>query len=408
MEKPVTLPHIFLMPTTNCVASCHYCFSPVSQHRMDDDTLERTVAWIKATADALYEENRDKLNPERMPQLKITYHGGEALMMGKAFMKKSLEMIDAMDIPFPKRIGIQSNLWLLDQEYCDMFKQYDMSVGTSLDGPEGINDSQRGDGYFKKTMKGVDLLRKNGIDVACICTFTKTSARYYKEIFNFFASENMHFTFSMVQPTMDKAFNAQMSLSNQEQAELVNNLTQLYLQDLNKIRVQALDVHLLSLTARIAGGVVLGNCIGDQIAIGPDGGVYNCQMFVGHENYKWGSVQGTRSLADIMKGSPWLAFKEWHASQKQNCKGCSYSDLCSGGCIYNAIMSNNEVLDTNRKDPACTAYKDTLNTINALQLNAMALTEQGGDRSGRHTEQELIALQSFRGFLKAYWHRRSS
>jgi len=45
-----------------------------------------------------------------------------------------------------------------------------VSVSTSLDGGREICDSQRGAGYFDKTMAGIRLLRENGLDVSAIAT----------------------------------------------------------------------------------------------------------------------------------------------------------------------------------------------------------------------------------------------
>ena len=117
-----------------------------------------------------------------------------------------------------------SNLWLLDEDLCRLFKDYHINVGTSLDGPEKITDNQRGKGYFQKTMKSIELLRKHDIPVSCICTFTKENAPYYEEIFNFFMKENLNFKFFIVQPTMDKEFESDLSLTCKEQSELVESL----------------------------------------------------------------------------------------------------------------------------------------------------------------------------------------
>jgi uncharacterized protein len=69
---------------------------------------------------------------------------------------------------FPNKVhfGIQSNLWLLTEELCQLFKEHKVSLATSLDGPQIINDAQRGQGYFQKTMKGIQLARSHGLNVA--------------------------------------------------------------------------------------------------------------------------------------------------------------------------------------------------------------------------------------------------
>ena len=61
--------------------------------------------------------------------------------------------------------SIQTNLWALDQEYVDLFARYRVQISTSLDGDRETTDSQRGEGYFNQTMRGVKLLMENGIAV---------------------------------------------------------------------------------------------------------------------------------------------------------------------------------------------------------------------------------------------------
>lgn len=406
MKSPNNIPHFFFMPTMGCVAKCRYCYSPVSAQKMNEETLKQTFIWIKATVDSFIEEHHNDINEKSPPYLRFTYHGGEPLLMGKEFIKNSLELLDDMVIPFQKHISIQSNLWLLDEDFCRLFKQYNVKVGTSLDGPEEITDNQRGKGYFQKTMKGIELLRKYDIPVSCICTFTKENAPHYEEVFNFFVKENLNFKFFVVQPTMDKEFESQLSLTVKEQVDLVEGLLQLYLLNPGKIRVHTLDIHCLSLTGRFAGGFVQGNCIGRQVAIGPEGGIYNCQMFVGHEKYQWGSVFNTSSFSDLHRIPSWLEFQKWQSDQKHNCRDCSYGDICTGGCIFNAIMANGGILDTNRKDPNCQANQEAMNLVSVLQEQAMSLSEHNGRESIDYSDERLAIVKSFSELLKAFWKNR--
>ncbi len=71
-------------------------------------------------------------------------------------------------------------------EIAEIFAEYHVPVGSSIDGPEDITDSQRGLGYFKKTMRGYDIAKAHGLDVRFICTFTNKSVKHREEIFDFF------------------------------------------------------------------------------------------------------------------------------------------------------------------------------------------------------------------------------
>jgi uncharacterized protein len=62
------------------------------------------------------------------------------------------------------------------------------------DGPEAINDAQRGSGYFAKTTAGIERARAHGLDVGAICTFTAQSVSHASEIFGFFVREGLNFS----------------------------------------------------------------------------------------------------------------------------------------------------------------------------------------------------------------------
>jgi len=123
---------------------------------------------------------------------KISFHGGEPLLAGKDFYAKALPQIQNM---FGDAVSLsaQSNLWLLGDDFIHLFKEYNVDVGTSLDGPEAINDFQRGQGYFQKTMTGMELLAKHGVRTGCIATFTPKSAREYETVFDFFMQKGIPF-----------------------------------------------------------------------------------------------------------------------------------------------------------------------------------------------------------------------
>jgi uncharacterized protein len=78
--------------------------------------------------------------------LEITFHGGEPLVPGVQFYRMALPVLRQGLAPRRVQFAMQSNLWLLTDELCDLFREYSVSLGTSLDGPEEINDSQRGHG----------------------------------------------------------------------------------------------------------------------------------------------------------------------------------------------------------------------------------------------------------------------
>ncbi len=70
---------------------------------------------------------------------------------------------------------MQTNLWRMTPEIAGILAEYHVPLGSSIDGPEEITDSQRGTGYFEKTMRGYEIAKAHGLQVRFICTFTNKS-----------------------------------------------------------------------------------------------------------------------------------------------------------------------------------------------------------------------------------------
>jgi sulfatase maturation enzyme AslB (radical SAM superfamily) len=198
--------HLMLVPSLACPASCAYCFGP---HKggspMTRATLDAVVRWQNALGDK--------------DTLEITFHGGEPLVPGIQFYRMALPLLRDGLAPRRVRFAMQSNLWLLTDELCDLFREYGVSLGTSLDGPEPINDAQRGTGYFSRTMASIKRARVHGLDVGCICTFTSQSAPHAQEIFDFFVREGLGFSIHAALPTLSRSSAAQYCHSEARRAE---------------------------------------------------------------------------------------------------------------------------------------------------------------------------------------------
>jgi sulfatase maturation enzyme AslB (radical SAM superfamily) len=172
--------HLMLLPSLACQASCAYCFGPNRGPTMPSDVFDATVFWIVSISPI--DESLD-----------ITFHGGEPLLAGRKWYERNLPVLRRR---FGNRLKlhVQSNLWLLNDGYCALFREYGVSLGASLDGPEPINDRQRGEGYFAQTMSGIETARRHDLDVGVICTFTRLSAPHYREVLDFFIAEHLSFS----------------------------------------------------------------------------------------------------------------------------------------------------------------------------------------------------------------------
>jgi uncharacterized protein len=309
---------------------------------MSRGTLEAVVRWQNALGD-----------PDG---LEITFHGGEPLVPGVQFYSMALPLLRQGLAPRRVRFAMQSNLWLLTDELCDLFLEYGVSFGTSLDGPEPINDTQRGKGYFQRTMTGLERARKHGLDAGCICTFTARSAPHTQEIFDFFVREGLNFSIHAAVLSLRHPDAEGWSISPEAHGQLLVDMLERYLANLDKIRISTLDAMCRSVSGQRGSICTFTDCLGGHLAVAPDGTMYPCQRFAGTQEYQLGNVHD--GAGQTLAVSPvWTRFRAWQEHVSDECKGCSHLDYCRGGCPYNALAANGGHFSGAGRDPHCPSFR---------------------------------------------------
>jgi uncharacterized protein len=316
--------------------------------------------------------------------LDLTFHGGEPLTAGVDFYRTALPLLRDGLAPRQVRFSVQSNLWLLTDAFCELFRQYEVALGTSLDGPQAINDAQRGAGYYGRTMAGVELARSHGLHPGVICTFTAQSAAQYNQIFDFFLEQGLGFSVHAALPPLGKPGDG-WALLPKAHGELLVSLLARYLEHTQQIRISTLDAMSRSISAGQGGICTFGDCLGKYLAVDPQGWIYSCQRFCGMESFRLGNVHDRPTQAYLQAAPAWQAFQYRQEHIAEQCGDCPYFDFCRGGCPYNALTANGDIFERagfdqhsfsrGLRDPHCAAYKRTFEAITERAL-AEVFSEQ--------------------------------
>lgn len=84
---------------------------------------------------------------------------------------------------------IQTNGVLVDERWCQFFKQHGFFVGLSLDGPELLHNHYRkkrsGQGTFDKVMAAVEKLRAYEVPFATLTCVNNLNAEHPLEVYRF-------------------------------------------------------------------------------------------------------------------------------------------------------------------------------------------------------------------------------
>lgn len=128
-EKPQQLDYLILVPTLRCNLTCEYCqVSRAALNATGYDWSEATLAAVQEIVSGL-----------QAPSIKIEFQGGEPTLR--------IDLIEAIIASVPEHIDakfvICSNLERIDDELLALLGRKNVSISTSLDGPEVVHQRQR-------------------------------------------------------------------------------------------------------------------------------------------------------------------------------------------------------------------------------------------------------------------------
>ena len=333
--------HVMLIPTLGCPSRCRYCWSseegsPV----MTAETVQDVVNWLR--------DVREK-------RVTFTFHGGEPLLAGAEFYRNALPLLSRELAHLNPEFAMQTNLWRMTPEIASVLAEYHVPIGSSIDGPEEINDAQRGDGYFRKTMKGYEIARSHGLDVRFICTFTKVSVKSREEIFEFFKQNGFTLKLHPALPSLRSHDPSEWALPPEEYGDLLVFLLDKYLDNFNAIEVMNINDLCRCVFTRRGSVCTFVDCMGHTFAVGPDGSIYPCYRFVGMPEYVMGHVRDRPSVDELMQSPAGRLMTRYREFVDESCGQCSHIRYCRGGCPYNAIApADGEITGV---DPHCIAYR---------------------------------------------------
>ena len=152
MTTPTAPPriHVLAKPTgAICNLDCSYCFFldkellyPGSRFRMPDDVLEAYI--------------RQLIESHRSNQVTVAWQGGEPTLMGIDFFQRAIAYQEQYKRPgMTFENTMQTNGTLLDDAWCEFFREHDFLIGISIDGPRHLHDTYRVDKGGKPTFDAV-------------------------------------------------------------------------------------------------------------------------------------------------------------------------------------------------------------------------------------------------------------
>ncbi len=137
-------------------------------YNLGDETYKLQEKFMRTeTFDHVLLQAKHHIQKFRKKKLLIVLHGGEPLMVKKSFFISLCKKILLLEKEIPKvklHISIQTNGVLINESWCDVFEEFNIEIGISIDGTEKAHDMYRkdhsGKGSYIKVIKGVSMIKK--------------------------------------------------------------------------------------------------------------------------------------------------------------------------------------------------------------------------------------------------------
>src|SRR4051812_7995208 len=371
--------HLLAKPTgAVCNLDCSYCFFlskemlyPGSRFRMAEGLLE---TYIRQLVEA----------HATVPEVTIAWQGGEPTLMGVEFFRRSVELANHYLRPGQRAVyTIQTNGTLLDDEWASFFRENDVLVGISIDGPEALHNAYRvnkgGKGSFADVMRGLGHLREAEVEWNALTTVHAANADHGRELYRFLRDEcearYIQFIPIIERQTAPEPDGApetswrdrplyvqegsgvgHRSVGAEQCGQfLIDVFEEWVRRDIGEVYVQMFDVALANWVGAPPGLCVHSETCGLALALEHTGDLYSCDHFV-EPAYRLGNIRETPMLELVASQRQRQFGLDKRDTLPKFCLECDVRFACHGGC------PKDRFIETPDGDPGlnylCAGFKD--------------------------------------------------
>ncbi len=348
MKKNLVI--ILKNPGTTCNIGCVYC----AEERKKFVSIDKTISeeQIKRIA----EMSKDY-------SLNVLFHGGEPTLLSCDYYQEAMDIFQLAnkDVFF----GLQTNATLIDDVWIEFLirNKKRLGISVSLDGPNEVNKyrvTKDKNETYETVASNVKKLSEAGIKTGMICTIVSTSLGKEQELYNMLKSfDNLQFV--KLNPCMDRNKDGTVpfwGVTPTQYFEFVSGFFDIMVRESawDKFFIEPIISVLKNLQGVRSSFCNYSNdkCT-NFISIYPDGTVTSCDNFNLQDGYI-GSLESIDSFSDVVTFQKNENLAKNYASTLKMCDGCSYHNVCKGGCVAARIR----YMDT---DEYCIGMKSMIDHI---------------------------------------------
>ena len=323
---------LFKPASSLCNMRCRYCF-------YHDISADRDIPsygiMLPETQDKTLDNVFSCLEPG--DEITIGFQGGEPALAGLQWFRDFAEKVRALKGGVKVSYTFQTNGTLLDESWCDFFKEHNFLVGLSIDGGKRFHDQNRltnsGEPTFEKCMKAKELFLKMQVEYNILCVLTNDLAREPEKVWRFILHEHIRFI-QFIPCLADLGSRDEKTpLRPALFAQFYTRLLALWIREFEKgnyISVKLFDdtVNYFYKGMRTSCGID-GKCQ-NQFVIEADASVYPCDFYCSDE-YRIGNLM-THNIRELFDNQEALGFLNEKPELSEICETCRHVTKCQGGC----------------------------------------------------------------------------
>ena len=347
---------IIVALTQKCNMNCQYCYlgdkSSLPDTELDFNTYKTIINKIAI----------DKISYWRdttlIPRFQVLLHGGEPTLVGtdkiRQFLDYGTKVFKAFNLPF--EFSIQTNGTNLSPELLNVFKEYKVQVGISVD---SITNNLRDCSISqKKIIENINLAKELGVRYGTVSVFTsKDNIDFIKDVLDYKGISCTKINYmeeyypNGLAPSTDQYIN---NIFIPFYKHYINNTNDVLYTDLRRVIdnfiIDAFTYHDYGKTESTCRFKFCGSGI-KLISILPNGMFHLCDHWRGDETFYDEKVYQVGTY-DFLSLKQFQSALNWSKKLneliiKKGCDSCIYSYICLHECPLASIKRNNNwSLDT--------------------------------------------------------------
>ena len=360
-----------------CNMDCKYCFY------LEKEKLYPRESNFSMSEKVLESFIKQKIETHTAPVVSFAWQGGEPTLLGVNFFRKAVEFQKKYVGEKSIENTFQTNGILINDEWCDFFKENKFLVGLSIDGPAKLHDIYRVNKgeqpTFLQVMKGMDYLKKHGVEFNTLTVVHKENSHHPLEVYNFLkenGSSYMQFIpiveriaenttsgdLKLVSP--DYSSPASISEWSVEALQFGNFLTDIFNEwvrkDVGRYFVQIFDVSLELWYTGSASLCIFKETCGGAMALEHNGDLYSCDHYVYPENFLGNIIESP--LGSLINSNKQKKFGEDKLDTlPRYCLDCEVRFACNGECPKHRFIKTPD--GENGLNYLCAGYKKFFNHV---------------------------------------------